>query len=387
MNAERLKALRTARGMTLEELSAAMGGVVTKQALSKYERGTSSPTPRVLVALAKALDVKAIELATESKADVRILAFRKRSSFSKSAQQALESQVILNLERRTELQELVGQRCLGDVPLRAYPVDDLGDVESAAERLRDGWELGRDPLEQMVDVLEEHCFHVVGVDAPEQFDGMSAVAEIGHQPVAVALVARNGVCRERQRLSLGHELGHLVLAPNETVDEEKAAFLFGSAFLAPRETLLREVGRRRTDITSEELFILKQRFGMSLAALVYRLHDLGVISDRYCRQWWRYITQMGWRKKEPNETPGEEPRWLVQTTLRALSEGLITHAAAESLLGRALKPSDGPSRRRRAMAMLPREKRAVVLAKQAAAATGAYGSGGMDVADDELVDY
>jgi len=385
MNASRLKAIRVARGLTLDQLSDAMGGVVTKQALSKYERGASVPSPRVLIALARALRVKAIDLATDSAAKVRVLAFRKRSAFSKAAQQTIEGRVGLDLERRTELQELVGQRCGGDVPLRAFPVSTLDDVESAAEALRDRWSLGRDPLDKMVDVLEDHCFHVMGVDAPEQFDGMSAVAEIDGEPVAVAVVSRNGVCRERQRLSLGHELGHLVMAPQDQVDEEKAAYRFGSAFLAPRETLLREVGSRRTDITSAELLILKRRFGMSVGALVYRLHDLNVLSDRYHQEWWRYINKMGWRKSEPEETPAEEPQWLMQSTLRAVSEGLISEEYAESLLGRPLPHSEGPSRRR-AFAALPKEKRAAALAKQAAAAADFYASKQVD-SDDELVDY
>jgi transcriptional regulator with XRE-family HTH domain len=383
MNASRLKAIRMARGLTLDQLSDAMGGVVTKQALSKYERGASVPSPRVLIALARALRVKAIDLATDPATEVRVLAFRKRSAFSKTAQQTIESQVALDLERRAELQELVDQRCAGDMPLRAFPVGTLDEVESAAEALRDYWSLGRDPLDQMVDVLEDHCFHVMGVDAPEQFDGMSAVAEIDGEPVAVAVVSRNGVCRERQRLSLGHELGHLVMIPQAQVDEEKAAYRFGSAFLAPRAMLLREVGSRRTDVTSAELLILKRRFGMSLAALVYRLHDLGVLSDRYYQEWWRYISRMGWRKTEPDETPAEEPRWLMQSTLRAVSEGLISEEYAESLLGRPLPRSEGPSRRR-AFAALPKEQRAAALAKHAAVAADFYASDADD-ADDEAV--
>lgn len=385
MNAARLKALRLAHGFTLDQLSDAIGGLVTKQALSKYERGTSSPSPRVVIALAKALGVKGIELAADPNMEVRVLAFRKRSTFSRSAQQAIESRVAVDLERRAELQELVGRRCAGEVLLGAFPVSTMEDAETAAEDLRDRWNLGRDPLDQMVDVLEDHCFHVLGVEAPEQFDGMSAVAEVEGRPVAVAVVSRRGVCGERQRLSLGHELGHLVTAPAEGVDEEKVAYRFGSAFLAPRDTLLREAGARRAHVTSAELFILKKRFGMSMAALVYRLHDLGVLSDRYYQEWWRYLNQMGWRKAEPEETPAEEPRWLLQSVLRATSEGLITDEHAERLLGSPLPASEGPARRR-ALAALPRGEKAQALRRQAASAGTLYESEPAD-ADDEVVDY
>jgi transcriptional regulator with XRE-family HTH domain len=385
MNAARLKVIRQARGLTLEQLSDAMGGLVTKQALSKYERGASVPSPRVLIAIAQALGVKGVDLSLDPPVAVRVVAFRKRSAFPKSAQQAIESRVALELERRAELQELVGQRYSGDVPLASYSVRTLDDVEMAAESLRDAWHLGRDPIDQLVDVLEDHCFHVIGVEAPEQFDGLSAVAEVDGNPVAVAVASRTAVCRERQRLSLGHELGHLVLAPDAGVDEEKAAYRFASAFLAPRETLLREVGTRRSDVTSAELLILKRRFGMSLAALLYRLHDLSVLSDRYYQEWWRYISRMGWRKTEPEETPAEQPGWLLQSSLRAVSEGLISEDHAEKLLGRSLPRAEGPSRRR-ALAALSVERRAAALSKQAAAAADFYDSESVD-SDDELVEY
>ena len=125
---------------------------------------------------------------------------------------------------------------------------------------------------------------------------------------------------------------------------------------------------------------------MSMAALLYRLRDLGVISERYSQEWWRYIGSMGWKKEEPQETPPEKPQWLAQSTLRAFSEGLITQADAEALLERPLEAPAGPSRRR-ALASLPRDKRAVVLAKQAAAVADLYSSQGADDADDELIEY
>lgn len=145
------------------------------------------------------------------------------------------------------------------MPLGRYEVASLDDVEQAAEELRDEWRLGRDPIARVVDVLD--------ADGPEAFDGLSAVARSGGQPVAAA-VARSGVPGERQRLRLGHELAHLVLRAQDGVDEEKAAYRFGAALLAPREALLAEVGSSRREIRPDELLMLKRRFGMSLAALV-----------------------------------------------------------------------------------------------------------------------
>ena len=125
---------------------------------------------------------------------------------------------------------------------------------------------------------------------------------------------------------------------------------------------------------------------MSVAALLYRLRDLGVVSERYSQEWRRYIGSMGWKKEEPHETPPEKPQWLTQSTLRAFSEGLISQVDAEALLERPLESNGGPSRRR-ALAALPRDKRAGVLAKQAVAVADFYAAESADDADDELIEY
>ena len=52
----RIRTLRLARGWTQEELAHAMGGVVTKQALSKYENDKVIPSPVVALRLARALE-------------------------------------------------------------------------------------------------------------------------------------------------------------------------------------------------------------------------------------------------------------------------------------------------------------------------------------------
>ena len=52
-------------------------------------------------------------------------------------------------------------------------------------------------------------------------------------------------------------------------------FLAG-AFLLPAETFACEV---RTPVTLDDLLLLKKRWGVSVAALNYRLHKLKVVSD------------------------------------------------------------------------------------------------------------
>ena len=55
----RLRQLRLARNLSMEALAAEMGGIVTKQAISKYENDRAQPSPTVLTKLASVLGVKA----------------------------------------------------------------------------------------------------------------------------------------------------------------------------------------------------------------------------------------------------------------------------------------------------------------------------------------
>lgn len=363
----RLKQLRLARGLSLEALAAAMGGVVTKQALSKYETGRARPSPAVLTKLAAALGVKSADLWAEPAVEVQFLAYRKRSALLKGEQARVESLVCQSLEERVRLQELTGQLDGFALPVQSLAVERVEDVEQAALDLRSEWKLGLDPVASVVGVLEDRRTHVLEIEANEKFDGLSAVATKDGEVAAAAVVTRDGVPGERQRLNLAHELGHLVLKIEGGIDEERAAFRFGAAFLAPAPSLLSEVGAKRAMIHPEELLVLKQRYGLSIQALLHRLRDLEVITDSYYRQWCIDVNRLGWRKREPWELPREQPRWLLQTVLRAFSEGLLAKDEAERMLGSSVE-TDQPLTlvERRAFMRLPLEERRRRLAEQAA---------------------
>ena len=57
MFGERLKLARRRGGFSLRGLSSRMGGLVSAQAIGKYERGEMMPGSSVVIALADALDV------------------------------------------------------------------------------------------------------------------------------------------------------------------------------------------------------------------------------------------------------------------------------------------------------------------------------------------
>ena len=366
MIGQRLRQLRLARGLSLEGLAAATGGIVTKQALSKYEKGKARPTPVVLNRMAAALGVKAAYLYAEPSIRIEFIAYRKGSGLLKREQEKVESLVRQSLEDRIRLQELIGQTYGADLPVKAQVVNSLEDAEKEAENLRKKWNLGLNPISSVIGVLEERLIHVLEIDAAERFDGISAVAWDDSRVTAAAVVSRRGIAGGRQRLNLAHELGHLVLKVPAGFDEEAAAFRFGAAFLAPAEMVRREVGDRRTYIRSDELLLMKRKFGMSAQAFLYRLRNLAIIGESYYKQWCININKLGWKRKEPAEMPPERPSWLQQSVLRALGEDLISREMAEHIIGYSLGDGEPLSLvERRAFMKLPLEERRRMMAKQA----------------------
>ena len=326
--------------MSLDDLCATIGGLVSKQALSKYERGKMYPKATTLNRIGIALGVKSTQLWGEPVCQVECVAFRKRATLSKKNQEQLESFVAEMLEQRVLLQDRIGELYSLELPIQDVPVNSLDDAECAAEALRQEWDLGTDPISNLVDVLEDHLIHIFEVDANDKFDGISAVARDSEKnALAAAIVTRRGTPGDRHRLNVAHELGHLTLNPSEGVDEEKAAFRFGAAFLAPAEQLHREVGKKRSLIHLEELRHLKRRYRMSMQALLYRLKDLEIITDSHFKWWYMEFGKSGWRKQEPIEISLEKPERYQQQVYRALSEGLIEEQEAKQLLNDTLAPS------------------------------------------------
>lgn len=366
MIGERLAQLRLARSLTLDALSAKMGGIVTKQALSKYEQNQAQPSPLVLTRLSAALGVKANYFLSPPQITVKFLAYRKAMSLLEREKARVKSVVTQCLEDRVRVQMLIGQTKADVLPWNQLEISSLEDTEGQASHVRALWELGASPISDVVGTFEEHQLCVLSVDADEKFDGMSALGyDTSGTVVAGAIVSRRDIPGERQRLNLTHELGHLVLKVPAGIDEEDAAFRFGSALLAPAEQLIKEVGAKRSYIHISELLILKRRFGISIQALLHRMLDLGVINDSYYRRWCIYINKTGWKKHEPDELRREEPQWLNRNLSRLVGEGAITLDEAERILGESIDAEEAPKMvQRRAFLKLPVDKRRQLLAEQ-----------------------
>ena len=346
MLGQRLKLARSAAGLSLRGLEERIGNRVTAQAIGKYERDESVPSSGVLIALADALSVPVDYLVGDQEMALESLEFRKKSLTSKREKMQVEAKILHLLERYLMVEEFLSLPSLDwDKPREApYPVvNDPSEADHAAYSLRRHWGLGLDPIPNLVELLEERGIKVLSC-ALDNIDGLMARVRRAGKSTVPVLVVNDSHWGERQRLTMAHELGHMVLEVGAAVrpphggrkvDNEQAAFRFAGAFLMPAEMLWASMGKHRTSIGWSELFALKELFGVSVQALTYRCKDLGIFGPTLFRRLFHEFSRLGWRKppyKEPYAIQGEVPRRFERLCFRALAEGAVSEAKAAELL-------------------------------------------------------
>lgn len=339
MIGNRLKRAREALGLSLRDLEARIQAQVSAQAIGKYERDEMMPSSPVLLSLANALDVSPEFLLSRREVALTGIDFRKSPHASSKEERAVEAAVLDQVERYLELEDLMpGLDQQWQRPQDpAFLVNSMEDAEAAADALRNLWRLGVDPIPILAELLEDKGVKVIALDLPEKVSGSKAMVQRPDQPELPVIVVNQKHNGERQRFTLAHELAHLVLSSDSLSDEllEKAADRFAGAFLMAKEMMLRLLGGHRTSISLGELAELKRVFKVSIASLVVRCSQLGVISKALYGRLWGQIKALGWndlQSDEPYKLPPEVPQRMERMCLRAVAEGAISEPKAAQLL-------------------------------------------------------
>jgi Zn-dependent peptidase ImmA (M78 family)/DNA-binding XRE family transcriptional regulator len=333
---ERIRAARKLAGLSQQSLADKVK--VSKMAISKYESGDLIPGSGMLLALGKALGVKVEFFLRPVSVTLRLPQYRCRKALTKKEEAMILGRTEDWLERYLTIERITGVDAELDLPGKdECSIMDCEDIEALALSVRKQWDLGLDPIENVMDVLEQHGIKVGVVAASEKFDALTLW--YNHHPVIIVNKEMPG---DRQRFSLSHELGHLLMqlesdlgtgAIPEKVDE-MAANRFAGAFLVPEEVAIRELGRERTRLDLRELYLLKQKYGLSMAAWIYRALDLGIITRDGADRLRRELSIRGWRKIEPGkQIPSESPTQMRLLLLHARSEQIISESRFAELIG------------------------------------------------------
>lgn len=224
--------------------------------------------------------------------------------------------------------------------LPAVTVPDLvgEDPDLAAQVVRTEWSLGDKPAPNMIRLLESKGVIVFSLARDSRdLDGFSFWH--GSRPIIMLNTQKSA---ERSRMDAAHELGHLVMHREETArEEERQANKFGGAFLMPAADVYKYAKRARS---LADLIATKHRWRVALSALVYRFHELEVLSDWNYRTLFIELSRRGYRTTEPDPIQQETSSLLAKVFgyLRENGIGLSRVAAdlnwpreylAEFLLG------------------------------------------------------
>ena len=180
------------------------------------------------------------------------------------------------------------------------------NVEDAARTVRENWLLPNGPITNMVELIEENGGIVIPCDfGSDLIDAMSQ--RIDGMP-ALFFVNVNAPA-DRVRLTLAHELAHMVLhttAFRSDEEMEKEADEFAGAFLLPADEIRSHL--RRFDLP--HLANLKAHWKVSMAALAVRADRLHLVTPYQSKMFWIQMSKLGYRKREPVDLPSECPRLL-----------------------------------------------------------------------------
>jgi Zn-dependent peptidase ImmA (M78 family) len=312
----RLRLARLFSGLTLADLGEQVS--TTRQYIQRLEVSTDqAPSTELLAAMAEVLHVDEgfffMPLTDEIKEDQGH--FRKLQTTPQNVRHRVLSYGTMFIMIVGYLDTVLS---LPEVNIPTIPVDTVEDIEKAAEDCRERWGLYLDaPITNITRTLERAGVVVTTFEGvSEKVDAFSLVRG---RPVIVRNMDKDSA--SRARFDLAHECGHLVMHEGvETGDPgtEAEANRFASAFLLPRGAFLREFPRT-SQIDWKAMFRFKERWGVSVQAIVRRAYDLGIMTAVQYRNANVFISRKGWKRGEPCEPQPEWPE-IIPISIQALRD-------------------------------------------------------------------
>lgn len=310
-NGERLTMARQLAGLKKTHLAALIE--MSPASVTAWESGAKQPNRGTVAKLALALKVEPQFFGGGSPPRVNKPHFRSLRSTPQIAQDEAEaygkfvSEVAGMLENAVEFPEVL----LPDLPVD--PDEQTTSPEGAAMEARKFFVVRPGPIQHVVRLAER-----AGVVVVFSEPGVAAIDAYSLHTATRPIIILNPVKDDyyRQRFDVAHELGHLIMhhdaEPGGKVAEEQAN-RFASEFLMPAEEIAPFLPASTAGRAWAQLAELKEHWGVSLAALLYRARALGIMGDVSYRNAMVRMSQNGWRRAEPGrvtslEMPSMLPR-------------------------------------------------------------------------------
>ncbi len=295
-NGERLKKARIYRGLTVAELAEQVG--CQRQTLSMYEISKSQPTDKSLVErLSHALNfpIKFFYETPASHSEGTVY-FRSLLTTNKK----YRSEQIVKMDFLSQVYSLL-QDYISFPTYEPLNLPEGITPEEAAYALREAWDLGHDPIDNIISVVEQHGILVTSfststddVDAFSQFVGSSDA------PTYLIAYSNNKTSAARIHFDIAHELGHICLHEwSEDIEE-----------------LTKEEFKRRE----------REANDFAAAFLLRRAEKLNIITKEEYQALIRIMQRRGQRKEEPLDDVliTAAPALLKASVMMLLQENVFT---------------------------------------------------------------
>ena len=305
---DNLRLARLMSGISLNELGEKVG--TTRQYIHQLETTDKTPAPDLMKALAFELHVDEgfFSIPTGNQIKEEECHFRKLKSTLVSSRRectawaTLLNRLIDSLEHYLELPKVNFPQCEAST---------LQEVEKIASECRKRWGLGDGPIKSMVRVVENAGAVVSTFD--EVSEKVDALSLYRSRPI---ILINPNKSSPRIRMDIGHETAHIVLhngletGSRETEDQ---ADYFSSHFILPRHGLLQGyTSQSKTQIDWNSIKAMKIKWGISMRAIVFRLHQADMLSPSQYRTANIHLSKTGQTKSEHFDVdiPMEKPELL-----------------------------------------------------------------------------
>lgn len=329
--ARRLVEARHEKGLSTREVCTRMPPAlaISHVTLASYERGDTYPAVDVLEALAGVYG-RPVKWFLET--DEVLSGFRYRNMKSRvrvGDQRQFEASASKWIDAYVKLENRLGHRLSARHrrPLAessTTPIDLARDVR-ALMGLADS-----EPIPDTVEILESLGIRVMELPTRFEIDGMAAKRGDGF-----VVVLNTTVRPDRLRLNVLHELAHVLYDDCKNTSGlsddvvEKRAYEFGSALLLPNSQLQAAFEGK----SFIRLIKFKERFGISLAAMIFRAERQKIITSTTARFLWMKMNQKNWRKEEPGEVRRDRALRFEGLLEEAIQTRKLTWSEAESVTG------------------------------------------------------
>ena len=301
INTEMLALAREALGLTQKDLANQIG--CRQSRLSKIESGEILPQENDIQSFVKVLgQVSDFFFQTGTAMPASVSFYRKTQSLPSKMLRQCNAQMNL---RRIQIEKQIGQVKLGNRELPHLPPGKNGGAKCVAQKVRQEWGINRGTVQHLTKLVEDTGCVIVEYSFPSpKLDGLCIRA--AQKPPIIFL--NKDMPKSRRRLSLAHELGHLVMHTDPHKEVEDEAWEFAGELLMPAAEIEQQFDRLNLD----KLGQLKKEWGLSMQAILYRAKKLGKISESYYRFLLMQIGKCGYRINEPFEDaiPDEKPTEL-----------------------------------------------------------------------------